>query len=127
MPTGLAIPIGVNDKGRTAVVTGSENDDKIVLLALGDDSNENAFQQNIGLGVGMVFDPSDVATRAKVVSRITDIFRRFERQKRFKLMDATIQWSVKDGDTFIEFWYLNTESDDPRKFGPVLVARKSNG
>jgi hypothetical protein len=116
------MPVGVGPKGGARVSEGSEQDDKIIRLALGDDDNENAFQQNVGMGAGMVFDVSDVMVRAKVVTRMRSIFRRFEAQKRYRLREDTIRWKQSGGDLVLYFAYINLESDQSKDFSMKLNA-----
>ena len=121
MPKGLAVPVRVGRNGGTVISDSDEQDNKIIKLALGDDDNENAFQQDIGLGVGMIFDVSDPTMQARVEGRLRSIFLRFEAQKRFRLRPETIEWGRDgNGETELRFMYLNLESDEPREFKQVF-------
>lgn len=124
MPRGLALPIRVGPWGGVATLDGDDNDDKIISLALGSDDNENAFQQDIGLGEGMIFDMSDPLIRGRIVGKIRKIFKKFEIQKRYKLMDDTVRWSeIPDqGDLILSFKYFNLESDEVQTFSRNLRA-----
>lgn len=118
MATGLGMPVGVGNGGGARLVSGSENDDKIVRLALGDDSNENAFQQNIGVGVDMIFGVNDEQQQARIMRRVNAVFARFEAQKRFLLRRETIKWT-RDSSTqelILEFQYVSVEADEERDF-----------
>lgn len=118
MSTGLAMPVGVNNGGGARLSKGSENDDKIIRLALGDDSNENAFQQNIGLGANMIFGVSNEQLQSQILRRVDSIFQKFEAQKRFTLKRETLKW-YQDSDTqelTVEFSYVALESDEERDF-----------
>lgn len=118
MSTGLAMPVGVDNGGGARLVSGSENDDKIIRLALGDDTNENAFQQNIGVGANMVFDVNDEQIQSRIMRRVNAVFARFEAQKRFILRRNTIRWT-SDSDTqelILEFKYVSVEADEERDF-----------
>jgi hypothetical protein len=118
MASGLKVPVGVNRSGGGAIVSGTENDEKVIMLALGDDDNENAFQQNIGVGARMIFDLSDERQRAKIIRRVKDVFIRFEAQKRFILRPNTVKWSrdSDNQDMILEFKYVSLESDEERDF-----------
>lgn len=118
MATGLAMPVGVDNGGGARLVEGSENDDKIVRLALGDDSNENAFQQNIGVGADMVFGISDEQQQARIMRRVNAVFARFEAQKRFLLRRETIKWTRDsvNQELTLEFKYVSVEADEERDF-----------
>ncbi len=63
---GLKIPIGVGPTGRTETLFGDAQSEKIIRLGLSDTDNENAFQQNIGLGLAHVFDVNRVGARTRV-------------------------------------------------------------
>lgn len=119
MATGLSIPVGVDNQGGARLVSGDENDSKIIRLALGDDDNENAFQQNIGLGVGSIFGISDELIRSKILRRLHEVFRRFQAQKRFILRPNTVKW-VRDEnqnqELTLEFRYVSMESDEEKLF-----------
>jgi hypothetical protein len=116
MPKGLAIPFAVSASGGLATVDSDEQDNKIISLALGSDDNENAFQQNIGLGEDMMFDLADSQLRGKMIGRLRTVFANFQRQKRYKLVESSIVWSDGDGETILEFKYFNIESDEERTF-----------
>lgn len=118
MATGLAIPVGVNTSGGGRLVSGDENNDKTIRLALGDDDNENAFQQNVGLGAGMIFGISDQTQQASITRRLFEIFRRFEAQKRFILQRNTIKWTSDPTNQTLtlEFKYLDIESEVIKDF-----------
>lgn len=124
MATGLAVPMGVNNGGGARVVSGDENDDKIIRLALGDDDNENAFQQNIGLGAAQVFGLADETTQAQVLRRLFEVFRRFQAQKRYILRENTIKWSRDETkqDLILEFKYVSIESTEEKDFRQSFAA-----
>jgi len=124
MPVGFALPVRASSSGGIRLVGGDENNDKLISLALGSDENENAFQQDIGLGDFMVFDTESPAIRGKIMSRLRKIFQRFEAQKRFRLLPETVEWSSDQGnqDLILQFKYHDLESDEiktfSRKIGP---------
>lgn len=128
MPTGLAMPVGVGTDGGARLSEGDENDDKIIRLALGDDSNENAFQQNVGVGADMVFGQSDELLQAAIMRRVTEVFKRFEAQKRYIIKRNTIVWS-RDSETqelVLQFKYLSLESEREQTFRDSFSAAASN-
>lgn len=117
MPRGLALPVRVAPWGGVALVEGDDNDFKIISLALGSDDSENAFQQDIGLGESMIFDVSDPQLRGRIVGKIRNIFRRFETQKRYRLLGETMRWVPgAEGELILEFKYINLESDERQTF-----------
>ena len=112
------MPVGVGPGGGARLSEGEDNDNKIILLALGDDANENAFQQNIGVGADMVFGISDELMQANIMRRVGDVFKKFEAQKRYTLRRNTIRW-LQDSDTqelILEFKYVALESDREQTF-----------
>lgn len=128
MPTGLAMPVGVSSDGGARLSVGDDNDDKIIRLALGDDANENAFQQNVGVGADMVFGLSDELLQAAIMRRVTEVFRRFEAQKRYVMRRNTIAWS-RDSETqelILQFKYLSLESEREQTFRESFSAAAPN-
>jgi len=119
MPKGISIPLEVSASGGALTVKSDENDKKIIRLALSDDDNENAFQQNIGLGERMIFELDTPSMRSWIVQRTKKIFVMFAAQKRFKLLDDTIMWDDQNsvgGKSMVKFRYLNLESDEEKEF-----------
>lgn len=112
------MPVGVNSGGGGKLASGSANDDKIIRLALGDDSNENAFQQNIGVGAEMIFGVADEQQQSRIMRRVTAVFDRFRAQRRFILRTDTIKWSrsSQNQELILEFKYVAVEADEERDF-----------
>jgi len=121
---GIALPVGPNNHGGIRTVQGDQQAQKIIGLALSDLDNDNAFQQNIGLGVGLIFDPSSPTFRAKVRERLVTIFDDFERKALFKLVRRSIRWTkAVEGEQTLEFSYINLESDSSSNFDKTFVAK----
>lgn len=124
MPTGLAIPVGVNSRGGARLVSKDEQASKIIALALSDLDNDNAFQQGIGLGSDIVFDPAGATFRARVRQRIIDIFKTFEDLKLYKLVLRSMKFGrVSNGEQELEFKYINLESDEEITFEKSFFSR----
>lgn len=123
MPQGLKMPVGVSSTGGAALVSGDDNDRKIIWNALGDCSSEHAFQQDLGLGGDMVFDINDASLRARILRRLNNIFATFEVQKRYKLLRDTITWSANSAsqELVLTFSYFNIESDEAQTFTRVFT------
>lgn len=121
---GLRIPVGVSSHGGARLVSGDVNDTKIITIALGSSENENAFQQDITLDEGMVFDLNDPTVRAKILRRLYLIFENFRVKKRFKLKKETIDWEEdpKEQELTLEFTYTNLESDEDILFRRAFTA-----
>lgn len=128
MPTGLAMPVGVGPDGGARLAVGDANDDKIIRLALGDDANENAFQQNVGVGADMVFGQSDELLQASIMRRLGEVFKRFEAQRRYIIKRETIVWS-RDTETqelILQFKYVSLESESEQTYRDSFSAASSN-
>jgi len=96
------------------------------MIALGSGENENAFQQDVTLGLSMIFDIADVEGRAVILSKLRRIFDKFERLKRFVLKEDTIQWrSGNDGETILYFKYVSLESDEEKEFSRKLLSSQA--
>lgn len=123
MPKGLKIPVQVLSTGGTATVDGPENDDKIIMMALGDDTNENPWMQNIGLGPQPVFEINDTLARTTIAVKIRSIFDNFEALRRYQLVDGSFNWIGPDdlggveGELILEFKYVSLEAgeEEPRR------------
>ena len=123
MATGLALPVGVDGSGGATLLSGDEQDSKILSMALGDDDNDNAFQQNIGLGEFMIFDQPGDRTNALVRQRVNSIFRDFRAAQRFKLLPDTVLFrdEPEQGEFSIEFKFINLESDEEKTFSASII------
>lgn len=119
---GLKIPVGVNSYGGAALTEGDDNNNKIISAALGSDENENAFQQDITLGIGMIFDLNDPILRAKILRRTYQLFDLFKDQKRFKIKKDTVKWEENGEELILEFKYVNLESDEDILFRRTFTA-----
>ena len=125
MSKGLKVPVQVDARGRTIVIDKDEQASKIIKLSLGDNDNDNAFQQSIGLGLGHVFDVANPGFRAQVLSKLFQIFRDFEEVDLFRLERNSIKWSgaLNSGQQTLEFRYINLESDEPETFSQTFAPR----
>lgn len=127
MPKGLAVPVAVGPGGGLRVVQGSENDNKIVSLALGDCSNGNAFQQELGLGVISLFEMNDPSIRTSVMINLRRVFDKFKRDRRYELIEDTVKVDPptddpnKEGAAFLQFKYLSLESNEVRTFSRSFI------
>ncbi len=118
MPRGFALPLRPSPTGGVAITEGDEQADKIIRLSLSDNESDNAFQQNLGLGSRMIFDPLSPSFRAQVLSRLFEIFAEYEKLKLFKLVKGSVTWTrgPADGEQTLEFRYINLESDEEAIF-----------
>ena len=120
MATGLNIPIAVGAHGGLQIASGDQQDNNIIALALGSQDNENAFQQEDSAAEASVFEINDELGRAAAIGRVRRAFETFERLKRFKLVESSIQFVQKDGDLILSFKYLNLETDQEQDFARNL-------
>lgn len=116
MTTGLKLPLQTNSTGGLALVNKEENNNKIIKIALSDGDNENAFQQKISLGLESIFDINDNLIRSKIILKIKNMFKKFQAEKRFVLMEDTVEWDESGGELKLTFKYLDMESDDPKTY-----------
>lgn len=117
---GLDIPVGVNSRGSSRTVTSDENDRKIISTALSDNHNDNAFQQDPGLGADMIYAVNSDAIRGIIIQRLRDVFAEFERQNRYKLKEDTAVWSGEESELVLDFDYFNIETDEQKHFSGAL-------
>jgi len=116
MAKGLKIPVGVDGTGGSVTIEGDAYADQVIRTALSDHDNDNAFQQDTGLGANMIFGISNTALRASILRKLYALFEFFETERLFKLMRETIEWSRGDGELILEFRYVNLESDEEKLF-----------
>ncbi|KKM82805.1 hypothetical protein LCGC14_1315800 [marine sediment metagenome] len=122
MPEGFGLPVGVDGTGGVAVLDGVAQDDKIVRMALADNSSNNAFQQGIGFGIFPVFSIDDAETRIGILQRVREIFRAFVAEERFKLREETLKFTNdKQGELVLEFKYLSLRADQERTFSATIT------
>jgi hypothetical protein len=115
---GLTIPVGVNNRGGALLSDGDEQADKIIRLALHDGDNDNAYQQEVSLGIDMIYDVNGPSAQGQIVYRIIRIFQEFEKNELFKLVQDSIKWTElpETQELELEFKYINLESDEPSSF-----------
>lgn len=128
MASGISIPLRPGASGGMARASGNEQDTNILMLALASDDNENSFQQGNGLGISMIFDISDPQARADILAQLRRVFSRFERLKRFKLLENTIRWiddPKNPGETILACKYIALETDKLEDFSKTYYAAGS--
>lgn len=113
---GLALPIRASSGGGFFTSTGDQAGFERIATALGDDENRNAFRQDSGLGLAMIFDASDPGIRARIRAKLTTVFDGFEREKRYRLLPETIEWIEGSGELELKFTYHDLESDELKAF-----------
>jgi hypothetical protein len=123
MSKGLKLPMGVDNTGGAAMVSGEENDRKTIFSALSDCENQHAFQQDVGLGNAMVFNINDGRIRAKIQRKVEAIFRQFRAENRFKLDIGSIKWTAKTdtGELMLALKYVDLETEETKSFQRVFT------
>ena len=121
---GLRLPVGVGAHGGARLVEGADNDRKLISIALGSSESENAFQQDITLDEGMVFDLNDPTVRARILRRLYRIFEEFRIQKRFRMKKETIKWSEdsEKQELILDFEFVDIENDEDLFFRRAFTA-----
>lgn len=112
---GLSIPLRATAAGRSAISVGDDHASKIIEVALSDCENNNAFQQDDGLG-NVAFEISDDVFKGRIRVRLTKLFRELETALLYRLEPETIAWEDGEGETTLTFSYTNLESDDVKDF-----------
>jgi len=113
----LKIPIGVDSTGGTKTVSSDDRKRQLISIALSSGDSLNAFQQDINLGMGMIFGKDGTDLRSSVLRRLYAIFDQFEVDKLFQLMRETIQWnSNNEGELTLNFYYIDIETDSQQFF-----------
>jgi hypothetical protein len=126
MPVGFRLPVQKSSSGGIRLVDGDENDNKIIRLALSADDNENAFNQDIGLGEEMIFNVTSSEVQGKILARLRQIFAKFESQKRYRLFTDSISWEEDkiNQELILNFKYLNMESDEVNEFSKKFASNE---
>lgn len=99
------------------MVEGEEQKRQVLMVSLSSGDSANAFQQDLNLGVGMIFGQDSANLRSIILRRLFEIFQDFETDKLFRLMRETIEWSKGgEGELVLSFSYIDIESDTVRSF-----------
>lgn len=113
MTKGLAVPVRVNNKGGALTVDGDDYAQQVLYIGLAGHDNANAFQQNTGLGEGMIFGVTSTSEKAAILRRLRALFDVWEAERLYRLMPETIKWSkdTQKGELYLEFQYINLETN----------------
>lgn len=118
---GLALPLEPNGLGGLRLVSGKENDFKIISLAVLSHASANAFQQPNADIDEAIFELDDVAFVAMVRRKLDLVFAEFEKQHRYRLIPGSIRIERRqEGETFVFFNYYNLEADTPEDMSVQL-------
>lgn len=122
MAKGLAVPVRPGKNGGAVIVSGSEQNRKILSLAIAPGEDNNAFQ-DLGFSEGIVFANPDSPTKAIVQNAIQKIVAKYP--DRFKILnpDSIQIVTGAGGDTTISFSYRELDSGENKTYTGSL----SNG
>lgn len=114
MPVGLALPVGVDPAGGAELVEADKQSNKIIRLALSPCYSSHAFQQDLGLGEGGVFDLAVPEGKARLRARIKRLFTAFHAEARYRLVAGSIKLEdgPGEGELSLELKYKDLESDE---------------
>lgn len=116
MSKGIKIPVGVNRQGGLAYVEREDNNWKLISTSLSDCDSANAFQQDLGIGSDIIFDVSAPSVPVRIAKRVRDVFKVFEGQHKFKLLENTMKFTQKEGELSLSLQYVDLESDETYPF-----------
>jgi hypothetical protein len=122
MARGLAIPVGVDATGGTAMAEGDPKNTQVISTAIADCDSDHAYQLDLGVGSGMIFDINDPEGQSQVIRRVRSVFQDFRDVQRFKLLPNTIKIEQEtEGELVMEFKYIDLESDEEKTFRETLT------
>ena len=122
--TGLALPLVDNRRGGLRLVSGPENDFKIISLAVMSNASSNAFQQPTVDIDEAIFALDDVILRAMVRRKLERVFAEFAKQHRYSLIEGSLQFNTEvPGTVAVNFKYHNIEAD---KIDDISIELGSN-
>lgn len=122
MAKGLKIPVQVDQTGSSATVEGDEYAKQILDIGLTAHDNANAFEQESGLGDGMIFGLTDTSQKAAILRRLYQMFDEWEAQRLYRLMRETIVWTKQQGELILQFEYVNLETNTVESFRKLFLS-----
>jgi hypothetical protein len=122
VPVGLALPVGVDPAGGADLVEADTQANKIIRIALSPCYSDHAFQQDLGLGEGGIFDLATPEGKARLQARIKRLFAAFYAEARFRLVAGSIKLEdgPQEGELSLELKYKDIESDEQYILQEVL-------
>ena len=117
MPTGLKIPVRVNEKGRAAVETNeSANTLKILVLAFQEVGDDNPFL-DLGIDKRIIFSVNNVGFQSKVIRVVTRTLARFSELVRLdENRPIKIEDGPEDGEVLLSFFYIDLLTSKSEEF-----------
>jgi len=115
MPTGLKIPVGVDNRGRAAVETNqSKNTQKILTLAFSQGGDDNAFQL-LGIDDRLIFSIKSASFRGKATQAVRRIVSKFP--ELIRIDEATISFDdTIEGELTMSFKYIDLLTNKEEEF-----------
>lgn len=122
MPVGLSLPVGVDASGGAILIEADMQSNKIIRLALSPCYSDHAWQQDLGLGEGAVFDVATDAGKARLRGRIRRLFAAFAAESRYRLVQGSvvIEDGPNEGELSLELRYKDLEADEEYILSEVL-------
>lgn len=117
MPTGLKMPVRVNEKGRAAVETNeSSNTLKILVLAFQEGEDTNPFQ-DLGIDKRIIFSVNSVSFRSQVIRVVERVLNRFPDLVRLdESRPITIKEGTNDNEIILDFFYIDLLTSKSEEF-----------
>lgn len=127
MPTGLRIPVRVNESGGAAIETDeAEQNKKLLFLALQDGNDDNPFQ-NLGIAKDTLFSVIDGAARGVATRAIRNVMKKFEDRMDFA-PDKPIKFNIKgDGEIEVSFEYVDLFTNTVEEFRTTFKDKSTKG
>lgn len=116
MPTGLKVPVRVDESGGAAIERDeSKQLDKMLILAFSEGDDNNPFQ-NLGLDKTLIFSVQSAAFRGRAIRAIDLILAKF--RDRVELApDSPIKFEDKgNGEVEVSFEYIDLFTDKVETF-----------
>lgn len=116
MPTGLKIPVRVNQSGGAAIETDeAEQLKKLLFQAFGEGGDDNAFQ-NLGLDKTLVFSVNGATFRGRALRAVEAVIAKFGTRVELR-PDSPIKFEkTGEGEVELSFEYIDKFTDKPEEF-----------
>lgn len=116
MPTGLKIPVGVDETGGAAIEREeTAQNKKIMTLGLSEGGDKNAFQ-NLGLRGDIIFDLKNVGLRGKALDAVQNFFAKYPDRYALKPDTPVTFKQDTEGEVEIFFEYIDLLTNEVNEF-----------
>lgn len=116
MPTGLKVPVRVNQSGGAAIETNeSEQLKKMLFLALSEGGDDNPFQE-LGIAKTLIFAINNAGFRGRAERSINAILFKFADRVAVR-PDTPLRFEeTGEGEITLTFEYIDRLTDKPEEF-----------